>query len=150
MIHLGIFGFSIIFGAFLGIFYDIFRIIRIFFKCKFWNVFIQDIIYFFLSGVSTFLFILFINSGEIRFYILAGELMGFTLYYLTLGSLVYGIFYRFSRVIKKFFTKIFRALFVPIKSSVGKIRLICLKKKINNQKIWSLRIKLNNHLHLTI
>lgn len=130
--QLQIFEISLLFGAALGAFYDLFRIIRIFFKCKFWDVFIQDIIYFFVSAVSTFLFILFINSGEIRFYILAAEIMGWILYYITLGNLIYNIFYRFSIVIKKFFMRIFKSISAPVKKICRKIRVI-VPKNINKK-----------------
>ena len=132
MLQLEIFIYSFLFGAVLGIIYDIFRIIRLFFKSRFWNVFIQDIIYFFFSGVSTFLFILFINSGEIRFYILAGEAIGFIIYYLTLGNIIYSICDKFSGVIKKIYTKITVFLFAPINKLISKIRITCLKNKINS------------------
>lgn len=135
MLQLEIFIYSFLFGAVLGIIYDIFRIIRLFFKSRFWNVFIQDIIYFFFSGVSTFLFILFINSGEIRFYILAGEAIGFIIYYLTLGNIIYSICDKFSGVIKKIYTKITVFLFAPINKLISKIRITCLKNKINSWQI---------------
>lgn len=96
--ELYIFIYSCLFGAFLGIIYDLFRLFRVLFLCKFWFVFIQDIFYFLISGIGTFLFILYFNFGEIRFYILLGEAIGWMIYYLTLGY----IFYRYSSKIAKF------------------------------------------------
>lgn len=135
LLQLEIFEASLLFGGIMGALYDVFRIIRLFFRCKFWNIFIQDVIYFFILGVSTFLFILFINSGEIRFYILAGEIIGWIIYYITLGSLIYNTFNKFSKIIKKFFAKIFKFLLVPLNKLMTKIRLSCLKKNIYNSKI---------------
>lgn len=84
-----IFAFSCILGAGLGILYDIFRIIRMVINSKSIGIFIEDVIYFILSGVITFIFVLKINSGESRFYILAGEGIGWIAYHLTLGNAIY-------------------------------------------------------------
>lgn len=82
-------GYSFLLGIFLGIFYDIFRIIRLLISPKNLSVFIQDIVYFLVSGFLTFLFLLVFNYGESRFYILVGETLGWILYHISLGDLVY-------------------------------------------------------------
>lgn len=132
MSQLQTFEISLLFGAILGAFYDLFRIIRIFFKCRFWDVFIQDVIYFFISAVLTFLFILFINFGEIRFYILAAEIIGWILYYTTVGNLIHKLFCRFSIAIKKFFTPIFKSISSPVKKICRKIGAIS-PKSVNRK-----------------
>ncbi len=53
------------------------------------SVFIQDVIYFLVSGFVTFLFVLIFNYGESRFYILAGEALGWILYHVSLGDITY-------------------------------------------------------------
>lgn len=81
--------YSLALGIFLGIFYDIFRVLRLLISPKNLSVFIQDVIYFLISGFVTFLFVLIFNYGESRFYILAGEALGWILYHVSLGDLVY-------------------------------------------------------------
>ena len=81
--------YSLMLGIFLGIFYDIFRIARLLINPKNLSVFIQDIVYFLISGFVTFLFVLVFNYGESRFYILAGEALGWILYHISLGDLMY-------------------------------------------------------------
>ena len=76
-------------GVCLGIFYDIFRITRLIINPKNLSVFIQDIVYFLVSGLITFLFVLIFNYGESRFYILAGEALGWIIYHISLGDLIY-------------------------------------------------------------
>lgn len=78
-----------ILGIILGFAYDIFRILRMIMNSKNISIFIQDILYFVLSGVITFWFVLYFNSGDSRFYILAGEAIGWILYHLTIGNLIY-------------------------------------------------------------
>ncbi|MDR2074282.1 MAG: spore cortex biosynthesis protein YabQ [Oscillospiraceae bacterium] len=91
----GICGYSCILGAFLGIIYDVFKMVRLIFKNRILSVFIQDIIYFFVSSIFTFLFLLAVNQGQVRFYIIAFIFVGWFFYYVV-----------FSRVIFKFLNKL--------------------------------------------
>lgn len=84
-----IFVYSLALGMFLGFAYDIFRIIRMVINSRNIAVFIQDVLYFILSGGVTFLFVLSVNSGNSRFYILAGEGIGWIAYHLTIGEVIY-------------------------------------------------------------
>ena len=105
-----IFACSCILGTGLGILYDVFRIIRIAINSKNITIFMEDVIYFILSGIITFIFVLKINSGESRFYILAGEGIGWIAYHLTLGNAIYRysekvakkVNFKVKKVIKKF------------------------------------------------
>ena len=84
-----IFVYSLALGMFLGFAYDIFRIIRMVINSRNIAIFIQDVLYFILSGGVTFLFVLSVNSGNSRFYILAGEGIGWIAYHLTIGEVIY-------------------------------------------------------------
>ncbi len=106
-----IFGYSCVLGAGLGLLYDFFRIIRMMINPRNIAIFVQDVIYFIISGVITFLFVLGFNRGEARFYILAGEGIGWILYHITLGELIY----RCSGKLVKF-------LNLKVKSIFGKIK----------------------------
>lgn len=87
--ELWIFGYSCLLGVGLGILYDVFRIIRMLINTRNITIFLQDIIYFIVSGFVTFLFVLGINEGQSRFYILAGEGIGWIAYHITLGEKIY-------------------------------------------------------------
>lgn len=78
-----------ILGVVLGFAYDIFRILRMIVNSKNISIFIQDVLYFIISGIITFWFVLYFNSGDSRFYILVGEAIGWILYHLTIGNLIY-------------------------------------------------------------
>ncbi len=75
-------------------------------------IFFQDIIYFIISGLITFLFVLKFNHGEVRFYILAGEGIGWIIYHITLGEWIY-----------KFSSKIVKKLNFKILQFTNKIKL---------------------------
>ena len=95
-----IFGSSCVLGAALGFMYDLFRIVRMIINPKNIGIFIQDVIYFILSGVITFLFVLCFNNGESRFYILAGEGIGWIAYHVTIGNSVYKLSGKFVKSIR--------------------------------------------------
>ena len=94
------FGYSCLLGVILGIIYDIFRILRMIINSKSITMFVQDVIYFVISGIITFVFVLEFNSGESRFYILAGEAVGWILYHITVGESVYRCSWRISQWVK--------------------------------------------------
>lgn len=130
-------------GVGLGVLYDVFRIIRL----ALWHgkliVAIQDILFWTAAAVCTFLFQLVNSDGQIRFYILLGELLGFTVYYFTVGILVFSasrliidlikrILRFLYRILIRPFVKVFvfifqkiKALFVHIISKCKKLKHFC-------------------------
>ena len=89
-------------GAVLGLLFDVFRIVRILLNCKKISVFFQDLFCMFVAGVATFLVALATNWGQIRFYMLAGEAIGFCIYFLTAGEITV----RLAKLICKILDKI--------------------------------------------
>lgn len=82
-------------GFLLGAFYDVFRVIRLMMKPSAKWVFVQDLLFFSISAMVTFLFALAVNGGELRLYLIVGLTVGFTAYLVTVGRLVV----RFARQI---------------------------------------------------
>lgn len=118
--QVSVFCYACLLGVGLGFLYDIFRIFRMMINHHYIGIFIQDVIYFAVSGVVTFLFVLTINKGETRFYILAGEGIGWIGYHLTVGEIIY----RSSEKIVAYFNK-------RINNFVNKIK-IKINSKDNN------------------
>lgn len=75
-------------GAGLGLLYDAFRILRIAFPPGKGLIFAQDVVFFVLCALATFLFLLTTIDGVVRMFLLIGELIGAVLYHCTLGQLV--------------------------------------------------------------
>lgn len=94
-------------GITIGILFDIFRIIRKSFKTPDFVTYIEDIIFWILTGIILLFTIFTFNNGEIRIYIFIGLILGLCLYILTLSKYFIGI----SVTILKFIKKI---LCVPI------------------------------------
>ncbi len=79
---------SLLLGAALGMVYDLFRVFRVAVPLPAGVIVAEDVLYFVFSGFVSFFFAMTVNFGQIRFFILLGEAIGFLLYYLTLGVLV--------------------------------------------------------------
>ncbi len=80
---------SIILGFATGIYYEIFRLIRCAGLNKKSAIFLQDIFFIITSGIAVFLFTFAVNEGSFRSFELIGILIGFFLYYFTLGRLIF-------------------------------------------------------------
>lgn len=107
---------SCLLGFILGVIYDIFRILRLFLKFGKKRIFLQDVIYMGICAVITFLFSLVTNYGEFRFYVIAGEILGFCSYYFTIGRLV-GRLYKVVMVFaRRFYKKLNGLIFIPAKN----------------------------------
>ena len=98
---------SIGIGAILGIGYDLFRISRVAFPLPSWFILAEDCCFFLLCALVTFGYMLNTTEGRVRLFILAGEMIGFTLYYLTIGSVVMAV----ARVVFRFVYGVLKALY---------------------------------------
>lgn len=133
-LQVGIWGISCLLGVVLGIIYDILGIFRVAFRYKPCFMFLHDVLYLIFSGIFTFLFILYINLGEIRLYILFGEIIGVLCYYITLSKIVNKLILQISNILIIFFKKIVEILLAPFVNLMKFFKLIYTKKRINVEK----------------
>ncbi len=99
---------SCIAGVFIGVFYDVFRTLRLMIKHNFFFVIAEDVLFLACYAVFLSAFASVQARGELRFYFIIGNALGFTLYFFTLGSFV-------IRTLRKFFGLIGR-IFAPVKA----------------------------------
>lgn len=124
-------------GFLLGILYDIIRIIRISISRGKPAVIICDILFCALACLCTFLFCLTVNEGEIRLYLVLGEVAGFFVYYFSLGAIIFACSEKIIDFIKKLMGSVFGVILFPIKWIFGKLRKLfnkLLKKSRKNGK----------------
>ena len=100
--------YSILFGVILSALYDIVRVLRFSGFTKLWQIILTDILYFFFCALLTFLFALPFNKGAVRYFVIFGEVVGFTLYRYTLGEVMASVYCFLIRLIHKIFEKIFK------------------------------------------
>lgn len=95
------FALSLVFGALLALFYDFLFSVR--YVCKFgWlKTFFADILFWVLSAVSFFCFLLATVNGEVRGYLLLGLSLGFFSFYFLFSKYIRKIFIFFFKKIRK-------------------------------------------------
>ncbi len=123
---------SCVVGIGLGVLYDIFRISRIAVHTPTAVILFEDVLYFFICAIITFLYMLTVIEGQVRFFILIGELIGASVYYFTVGRLVMALSQAIIGVIKKLIWGILRIVFTPL---IKFMMLISTAFKINSKKI---------------
>ena len=120
--------YAMVLGAVLSLVYDVFRIIRVAFGGKKTAVFVEDLLFSLAALVLTFVFVIAFNNGELRFFVLVGELLGFILCHCTLGRIVIGFSRAIINAIRWFFNLIFTPIIKALRKMLPKIRQI--KKKL--------------------
>ncbi len=134
-------------GLIIGILFDIFRILRKSFKTPDIITYIQDIIFWILSGVILLYSIFKFNNGELRLFIFLGIVLGIILYILIFSKIFIKISVISIDIIKKIIktviiTPIKYILFV-LKILIYKpIKLICLNlSKLFKKNIYFFKRK---------
>lgn len=100
-------------GFILGIVYDILRALRLSFTSSKVAVVVFDLIYCFIFWLASFLFIIAMNKGELRFYIVAGEIIGALFYYVSFGIAAIKITDAFVKYLKRFYSFVYKVLSIP-------------------------------------
>ncbi len=129
--QLSIFLSSLGVGFILGVIYDILRGIRLSVSKSKVLVVVFDLIYFLLLAFVTFIFILAANKGEIRFYIIMGEIIGLVFYYVSFGIAAIKITDKIIGLLRRFYSFSFRVLSAPFR--LMKRLFLNLKEKIKEK-----------------
>lgn len=82
----GVFLWTVLAGICASLVYDMFRIYRKLFKMPDWAVFVCDSVFWIVSSAISFAAVLYSNSGEIRWFIFAGLVIGVILYFMLLTN----------------------------------------------------------------
>lgn len=117
---------AIALGAALGLLYDFFRITRVAFPTPRVVIFAEDVLYFLICAAITFLYLMGWVQGKIRVFLLLGELVGWILYYFTIGQLVMRVSKAFIEGVQHVITFIIRYVALPIWRLVYRIVYIIL------------------------
>lgn len=130
-------------GIIIGILFDIFRILRKSFKTADLITYVQDILFWILTGIILLYSIFTFSNGEIRFYMFLGVFIGCLIYMLIFSKYFIQINVKIILIIKKIVGKIISIIIFPIKIIINLIKKI-LFKPIKFITININRIKLNS------
>ena len=97
-------------GVIIGILFDFFRILRKSFKTSDIITYLEDIIFWILTGFIVLYNIWYFNNGEIRLFMILGIIMGAIIYMLTLSNIIIKIFYEIINTLKKIILKLIKIL----------------------------------------
>jgi len=104
-------------GVAIGVLFDFFRILRRTIKTSNILTYIEDILFWILTGLLVLYNIWYFNNGEIRIYMFLGIIMGVLIYMSTLSNILIKIFSKVLQVIIK-------TIELPIKTIISVFRKI--------------------------
>ena len=117
-------------GILIGLLFDMFRISRKVIKTSNFITYIEDILFWILTGIIILYSIFVFNNGQLRFYMFLGIILGAICYLLFISSYVI-----------KINVKIINIIFMPIKFIINLFRRIFMKPVtflfINTRKIFT-------------
>ena len=124
-------------GMFIGFLFDFFRILRKIFKTKNLITYIEDILFWILTGISIIFCMYKFSDGSLRLFMFLGLIFGIIIYMLTFSKIIMKIFVKLINIVKtfvitplKFIYKILKKYILkPIYKIYDKIRTIITKTK---------------------
>lgn len=116
-------------GVLIGLLFDTFRILRRSFKTKDFITYIEDILFWILTGLLLLYSIFTFSNGEIRLYMFMGVLVGCILYMLLISNHFIKINVKIMLVLKKIIGKIIAILIFPLKMIFKPINFITINMK---------------------
>lgn len=125
---------SLGFGLIIGILYDVLRVVRILLSFSKIATYVTDFLFSVLSAVMTFLFCLSVTNGEVRLYIILGEFIGFSVFYLSFGTVAVKFSEKTVKKIFNVFRKFFRFIFSPFIKIFTVVSIKCTKLRKKVQK----------------
>ena len=150
-------------GIIIGLIFDIFRILRKSFKTTDIVTYIEDILFWLITGILILYTIFVFNYGEIRFFMFVGIFLGAMLYMLLISRYVIKIsvttiefikktimlilkivifpFQFIYRILKKIFSKPIVFCIINIKKIIRQIKIKFFKKTTTNLKIFEKNAK---------
>ncbi len=111
--QLSLFVMSCLMGLPVGLIFDLFRAVRMTFPHGKAAVIVEDILFFGLYSVLLMCFTTAFARSEFRFYYPIGNILGFTVYYLTIGSFISKLLRKIISFLKGLFGKPVKKI-VPI------------------------------------
>jgi len=109
-------------GAAIGLFYDVFRIFRKTARHSTLAVQLEDLLFWVAATGLTFYYMLHRNYGEIRVFAVVGVGIGLTLYLATISRLVVKIFVEIINYIKKVVAVAVKIILIPLKLVLSWLR----------------------------
>lgn len=102
-IQINFFLLSLLLGAFLCVVFDFFRVLRLIGLNGKISVFIEDMLFFIIAAFCIFAFYMKITDGKFRLIVPISALLGFVIYRVTIGKLLFFVIKKIVNFIIKIF-----------------------------------------------
>jgi len=106
---------TVVAGAAIGFFYDVFRVFRKIFSHSGWAVQLEDVLFWAVATAAMFYFMLGRSFGEIRLFALAGMVCGSVLYFATVSRYVRACLVTVINFARKVIVAAWRLLTAPLR-----------------------------------
>lgn len=117
----------IISGSIIGILFDLFRILRKSFKTPDIITYIEDTLFWIITGLFLLYIIFKYSFGEIRIYMFISLIIGLVVYFLTISKYFIDLNVKIINIFKISISKILYLLFYPIKIIINILQKAFLK-----------------------
>ena len=125
-------------GLIIGFLFDFFRILRKSFKTKDFVTYIEDIVFWILTGFIVLYSIFVFNNGEIRFFIFLGIALGVLLYMTIFSNSIIKVSVFVIQFIKNIIIKIIHIIIMPFSF------LIKIIKKVFHKPVSFITLNIKN------
>ena len=127
-------------GILIGLLFDIFRILRKSFKTSDITTYIEDLLFWILTGLLLLYSIFTFSNGEVRFYMFLAVFFGSLIYMLLFSKYFININVKVIAIIKKIIKTLVSIIMLPLKI------LFCFLKKLFIKPFNFITINLKNRL----
>lgn len=134
-------------GIIIGLLFDIFRILRKSFKTSDIITYLQDILFWILTGLILLYSIFTFSNGEIRFYMFLGVFFGCLIYMLVFSKYFIEINVKIILIFKKIIEKTVSIIIFPFKIIIKFLKKI-LYKPLKSITTNIKRIKINHQKNI--
>lgn len=109
-----VFGYALLTGAALGVYYDLYRILRRIFRCGYAMIVAQDILFWVTGAIGVFFSSMIATGGRLRIFYVLTALVGWGIYAATLGRLLMKLVDGVVRVVGGLLSLLNRVLVRPV------------------------------------
>lgn len=117
----------VITGVVISILFDVFRILRKSFKTPDLITYLEDILFWILTGCISLYTIFYFNNGEIRFFLFLGIGLGVVLYMITLSKYFIKVSVFIITIVKTIIQKLISIVLFPIRKLIQLIQKLLYK-----------------------
>jgi spore cortex biosynthesis protein YabQ len=115
--------FSLLAGVITGVFFDIYRLIRGFQNPNKFLTVVQDLLFWVLTSIVIFVFLMYTNEGYLNFYVYVCLIVGVYLYLKRLSRVFINVQYKLLKFNGKAFRVVLNAILYPADLLLYKLKI---------------------------